>query len=54
MTIYDKIMTTYPNLTDEDFGIRGTIELVCEADGKEWISKWEHSNPLPAGLKVGK
>jgi hypothetical protein len=54
MTIYDKIMTTYPELTDADFGIRGSIELICEADGKEWISKWDYSKPIPNGLKLGK
>jgi hypothetical protein len=54
MTLYEKIIETYAELTDADFGIRGSIELICEADGKEWISKWESSKPIPDGLKLGK
>ena len=54
MTLYEKIIETYAELTDADFGIRGGIELICEADGTEWISKWDHSQPIPAGLKLGK
>ena len=55
MTIYEKIIETYPELTDTDFGSFGTIALQDDSDGAgAYIAKWEYSKPLPAGLKVGK
>jgi hypothetical protein len=41
MTIYDKIKTLYPELTDKDFVT--VIILQNNADGKgDYIAKWEH------------
>ena len=41
MTLYEKIKAIYPQLTDADFGIVGTIRL--QNDGKgDYIAKWEH------------
>jgi len=41
--LYEKIKTLYPSLTEEDFGIRGTIRLQNDSDGKgDYIAKWEH------------
>jgi hypothetical protein len=42
MTLYEKIVSLYPSLTDNDFDIRrGTILL--QNDGKgDYIAKWEH------------
>ena len=41
MTIYDKIKTLYPQLTDHDFRI--VITLQNDSDGKgDYIAKWEH------------
>jgi hypothetical protein len=41
--LYDKIKTLYPQLTDEDFSLRGTIILQNDSDGKgDYIAKWEH------------
>jgi hypothetical protein len=41
--LYDKIKAIYPELTIEDFSIRGTITLQNDSDGKgDYISKWEH------------
>ena len=41
MTLYQKIKTIYPDLTDKDF-VR-TIILQNDSDGKgDYIAKWEH------------
>jgi hypothetical protein len=41
MTLYDKIMMLYPELTTQDF--LTTIRLQNDSDGKgDYIAKWEH------------
>jgi len=41
MTLYDKIMAIYPQLTDNDFIT--VITLQNDSDGKgDYIAKWEH------------
>jgi hypothetical protein len=41
MTLYDKIITLYPSLTDRDFAT--VITLQNDSDGKgDYIAKWEH------------
>ena len=41
MTIYDKIMAIYPNLTEQDFVT--VIILQNDSNGKgDYIAKWEH------------
>ena len=41
MTLYDKIKTLYPELTDRDF--LTVITLQNDSDGKgDYIAKWEH------------
>jgi len=41
MTLYDKIKTLYPQLTDKDF--MTVITLQNDSDGKgDYIAKWEH------------
>ena len=44
MTLYEKIISLYPNLTEEDFIPKiGTISLQNNSDGKgDYIAKWEH------------
>jgi hypothetical protein len=42
MNLYDKIVALYPELNSSDFGLRGTILLSDDGDGKAYISKWEH------------
>jgi XkdW protein len=44
MTLYDKIIALYPELTDKDFvGYESTILLQNDSDGKgDYIAKWEH------------
>jgi hypothetical protein len=55
MSLYDEIISIYPELSNDDFGIRGTIELQDDSDGQgAYISKWEYSKPIPNGMKVGK
>ena len=41
MTLYEKIMAIYPELTQQDF--LTTIRLQNNSDGKgNYIAKWEH------------
>ena len=43
MTLYEKIISLYPELTLEDFNLRGTITLQNDSDGRgDYIAKWEH------------
>ena len=55
MTLWEKIIAVYPELTDTDFHpIDGSICLKDDGDGVAYIAKWEYSKPIPAGLKLGK
>lgn len=53
MTLYDKIKTLYPELTDYDF--MTVITLQNNSDGKgDYIAKWEHptlARPTDAQLE---
>ena len=41
MTLYDKIVALYPELTDRDF--LTVITLQNDSDGRgDYIAKWEH------------
>ena len=41
MTLYEKIKSIYPELTDHDF--MTVIALQNDSDGKgDYIAKWEH------------
>jgi hypothetical protein len=44
MTLYEKIISLYPELTIENFNpIRGTILICNEMTGNgDYIAKWEH------------
>jgi len=44
MTLYEKIKTIYPQLTDDYFHpITGTITLQNDSDGKgDYIKEWNH------------
>lgn len=43
MSLYEKIKTIYPELTDAEFALRGTISLENASDGQgDYIAKWEH------------
>ena len=52
MTLYDKIMAIYPQLTDNDF--MTVIRLQNDSDGKgDYIAKWEHTLPRPTDEQLG-
>ena len=44
MTLYEKIITVYPQLTSEDFiPIKGLIVLQNDSDGRgDYIKEWNH------------
>jgi len=52
MTLYDKIMSLYPILTQQDF--MTTIRLQNDSDGKgDYIAAWDHptfAKPTPEQL----
>jgi hypothetical protein len=54
MTIIETIIAAYPELEGADlFGLG--IMLQDDSDGQgAYIAKWEYSQPLPDGMKVGK
>ena len=55
MSLWHDITAAYPELIEEDFNpINGQINLKDDGDGVEYISKWEYSQPIPKGLKLGK
>jgi hypothetical protein len=56
MNLWEKIVDTYPELTDADFNpVTGSIKLKDDSDGLgAYIVKWEYSKPIPKGLKIGK
>ena len=43
MTLLEKIKSIYPELTNADFDIDGTIRLQNDSDGKgDYIKFWNH------------
>jgi hypothetical protein len=55
MTLYEQILAAIPELTSEDFGLRGSIELQNDSDSAgDYIAKWNYTKPIPEGLKLGK
>lgn len=54
MSLFDEIVEIYPELTSEDFNVKGSIELRDDGDGIVYIHKWNYSKPIPSGLKLGK
>ena len=44
MTLYEKIISLYPELTNDDFHpLMGTIKLQNDSDGKgDYIAEWNH------------
>ena len=56
MSIWDKLVKEYAELTDRDFDREdGTILLKNDGDGQgDYIAKWEYSKPIPEGLTLGK
>lgn len=55
MDLYSKLIEAIPELTDNDFlPSTGKILLQDDGDGVQYIAKWEYSQPIPNGLKLGK
>jgi hypothetical protein len=55
MSLFDEIVAIYPELTNDDFGLNGSIGLRNDSDGVgDYIEKWEYSKPIPEGLTLGK
>lgn len=53
--LFDKIVETYPELTNADFHpFDGVILLADDGDGVEYIAKWNYLKPIPQGSKLGK
>ena len=57
MTLYEKIISIYPELTIADFMIsQGTIQLQNDSDGKgDYIKSWNHptlTRPTEAQLEA--
>lgn len=52
MSLYEKIIETYPELIDSLEFVHGSIHLQNDGDG-DYIAKWEYEKPLPEGLTVG-
>ena len=52
MTLYEKIIALYPELTDRDF--IGTIRLQNDSDGKgDYIAAWNHPTlPKPTAEQL--
>ena len=52
MSLYEKIKTIYPQLTDNDF--MTVIQLQNDSDGKgDYRAKWEHTLPKPTDEQLG-
>jgi hypothetical protein len=55
MSLWEKIIAVYPELTDADFlPLGGSILLQDDGDGVAYVAKWEYSKPIPEGMKLGK
>lgn len=53
MTLYEKIVSVYPELENSPFFMQGIIAIQNDGNG-DYIVKWEYSKPIPEGMKVGK
>lgn len=51
MTLYEKIIAIYPELTDKDF--LTSIMLQNDSDGKgDYIAEWNHTLPRPTNEEL--
>jgi hypothetical protein len=55
MSLYEKLIKIYPELTNADFFPRGTILLQNDSDGKgDYIKEWNHPTlPKPTDEQLG-
>jgi hypothetical protein len=55
MELWEKIIAAYPEINTTDNFRELGIHLRDDSDGQgAYIAKWEYSQPLPEGMKVGK
>jgi hypothetical protein len=55
MTLYEELLLALPELESSNAFLNGEIILQDDSDGYgEYIFKWEYSQPIPDGLKLGK
>ena len=56
MDLSTQITNAYPELADNNYAAfsDGTIRLQDDGDGVQYIAKWNYSNAIPDGLKLGK
>jgi hypothetical protein len=55
MSLYETIVTAYPELENAREFSNGTIILQDDSDGEgPYVREWNYSKPLPDGLKLGK
>jgi hypothetical protein len=55
MELWEKIIEAYPEINATDNFIDLGIYLRDDSDGVgAYIAKWEYSEPIPKGLKLGK
>jgi hypothetical protein len=52
MSLFDRIMALYPDLTPQDF--MTTIRLQNDSDGNgDYIKEWNHTYPRPTDEQLG-
>jgi hypothetical protein len=54
MELWEKIIEAFPEIAPTDNFRALGIYLQDDGDGIAYISKWEYSQPIPKGLKLGK
>ena len=55
MDLFTQITSVYAELTDADFHPKtGSILVQDDGDGIAYIAKWDYSQPIPKGMKIGK
>ena len=54
MNLWEKVIVALPELNPTDDFRKLGIYLKDDGDGIEYIEKWEYTQPLPAGLSLGK
>jgi len=55
MELWQKIIEAYPEITPKSPFNRLGIVLADDSDGLgAYIEKWDYSEPIPDGLKLGK
>ncbi len=55
MELWEKIIEAYPEINPTDDFHKLGIYLQDDSDGDgAYITKWEYTQPIPKGLKLGK